>query len=314
MCVQSWLIMQFRFGRNVQFDKPHLLTIGNFDGVHLGHQKVIEQAQRVARQQQLPVTTLLFEPQPREYFAQIALRQAPVRLMSLKSKVIKLADLGVDMVWCLKFSDIHSINAEEFLQRLVVDKSVKALVVGDDFRFGCDRLGDFDFLTKMATTLSFELERSTTHLYNDTRISSSRIRNALEKNDFSLAEGLLGRPYSLQGRVSYGRQLARTLAMPTANIRLRYTPPVHGVYGCVVELPDGRLKNGVANIGTRPTFSGQGVWLEVHLHDYSGQLYGQELTVKPKVFVRPEQKFANISLLESQIHDDNAQVKKLLNS
>lgn len=310
----SSLTMQFQFGRCAHFDKPHLLTIGNFDGVHLGHQKVIEQAKFASTEKRLSLTVLIFEPQPREYFAQIAAEPSPSRLMSLKSKARVLNELGIDCLWCLKFTEIQTMFADEFVQQLVVKKSVKCLVVGDDFRFGRDRLGDFSYLQRMSMVHGFDLEQSKTHQQKGQRISSSRIRNALLKNDFLLAEELLGRPYSLQGRVCYGQGLAHTLGIPTANIRLRYTPPIHGVYGCVVALQNGQVRNGVANIGTRPTVSGQGIWLEVHLHDYSGRLYGQILTVIPKFFVRLERKFANLEQLALQIRDDNRQVRKLLNS
>lgn len=305
--------MQFAFGRQASFT-PHVLTIGNFDGVHLGHQRVIAQAKHAADGLDLPLTVLIFEPQPREYFASQSKQTAPARLQTLKAKVAALAELSIDRVWCLKFADIRMMTAEAFVDQLLIQKSVRHLVVGDDFRFGCDRLGDFAFLEARACASGFGLEHSQTHMYEGARISSSRIRKALEAHDFDLAQSLLGRPFSVTGKVAYGQQLGRQLGFPTANIRLIRRPPLTGVFGCTVILPDGHQTGAIANIGTRPTVSGDGVWLEVHLHDFDGQLYGQQLTVIPRFFIRPEMKFESIERLSAQIAEDNAHARQLLNA
>jgi len=304
--------MQFVFGRHAEFRSPHVLTIGNFDGVHVGHQRVIRQAQQVADQLKLPLTVVLFEPQPKEYFANRNSQVAPARLMNLKSKVAALKALGVDSIWCLKFSDIRPMTAEDFVSQLVAAKHVKHMVVGDDFRFGCDRQGDFNYLVHSGERHGFTVEQSDTHRVGDERISSSRIRHLLQTHDFDGAAQLLGRPYALCGRVIYGQQLGRKIGFPTANIALLNSPPLHGVFGCTVELPGGQIGTGVANIGSRPTVSGQKVRLEVHLHEFTGELYGRTLIVTPRVFIRAEQKFESIDALTAQIRVDNAKALELL--
>ena len=304
--------MQFVFGRHAEFRLPHVLTIGNFDGVHVGHQRVIHQAQQVAKQLQLPLTVLLFEPQPKEYFSDRIGQVAPARLMNLKSKVAALSALGVDCTWCLKFSDVRPMSAEMFVSQLVAGKQVRYLVVGDDFRFGCDRQGDFNYLIAAGERSGFTVEQSDTHRVGDERVSSSRIRDLLKTHDFDGASQLLGRQYALCGRVCYGQQLGRKIGFPTANIALSNSPPLHGVFGCTVELPEGRAVTGVANIGSRPTVSGQKVSLEVHLHECTGELYGRTLIVIPRVFIRAEKKFESIDALTAQIRVDNAKALELL--
>jgi riboflavin kinase / FMN adenylyltransferase len=306
--------MQFLFGRHVQFRSPHVLTIGNFDGVHVGHQRVILQAQDLAKRLDLPLTVLVFEPQPKEFFADKHGSEAPARLMSLRTKVGALEALGVDVIWCLKFSDVRPMTAESFVRDLVVNQQVAQMVVGDDFRFGCDRQGDFSYLIQQGAKLGFSIEQSATHRVEGSRISSSRIRDLLKSHDFDGAQRLLGRPYALCGRVIYGQQLGRKIGFPTANIALSNSPPVRGVFGCTVTLPDGQVVGGIANIGSRPTVSGHQVRLEVHLHAFTGELYGQMLTVTPRVFIRAEQKFDSLEALTEQIRIDNDAARQLLGS
>lgn len=297
--------MMFAFGQTALFETPQVLTIGNFDGVHRGHQAVIAQARAAADARGMPLTALLFEPQPREVFARLRGDPPPVRLMTLRDKVEALADLHVDCVWCLRFDRIRQMTAEHFVASLIAGQRVSHLVVGDDFRFGADRRGDFTYLTEVGARFGFTLEQSATHCDGPARISSSRIRDALTAHDFDLAAQLLGRPFALSGRVIYGRQLGRTLGFPTANIRLPKNTPLAGVFGCEIRLPDGAMARGIANIGTRPTVSGGGSWLEVHLHHQNLELYGQRLTVIPRFFIRPEQKFESVELLSAQIAKDN---------
>lgn len=304
--------MRFIFGRHVEFRSPHVLTIGNFDGVHVGHQRVIEQAKAVATRLGLPLTVLLFEPQPREFFARQRGQSVPARLMSLKTKVAALKSLGVDSIWCLKFSDIRPLTAHDFIDQLVSGKRVAQVVVGDDFRFGCDRQGDFDYLLAAGNRSGFKVEQSETHLLDGVRVSSSRIRELLRLNDFDGAARMLGRSYAFCGRVSYGQQLGRQIGFPTANIALRNSPPIHGVFGCSVEIPNGRVLSGVANIGSRPTVSGQKDRLEVHLHGFSDELYGLHLTVTPLIFIRAEQKFESLEALTERIRFDNNKARESL--
>lgn len=304
--------MQCVFGRTAAFDQPHALTIGNFDGVHRGHQAVIAQALRSAEARDLPLTVLIFEPQPREFFARQRGQVPPARLMGLRDKCEALATAGVHRLWCLPFAQVQAMAAQRFVADLLEEKRVHHVIVGDDFRFGADRLGDYQFLTAHAERTQMSVERCLTFTEGGQRISSSRIREALSRGDLALAETLLGRPYQITGRVVHGRQLGRTLGFPTANVLLRFRPPLQGVYACEVELPSGQRHTAVANVGTRPTASDGRVWLEVHLHDFDQPLYGQRITVRPQFFIRPEQRFADLAALSSQIACDSATARHLL--
>lgn len=305
-------VMQCVFGVAPQFSSPHALTIGNFDGVHLGHQAVIAQAKAAADERGLPLTVLVFEPQPKEYFAKRCHQIPPPRLMSVRDKVHALAELGVDCVWCVRFQRVQPMEASEFVDSLIERAKVKHLIVGDDFRFGADRKGDFAYLAQRASQGLFTLEQCATHELDGARISSSRIRDRLSASDFEGAHALLGRPFSMSGRVVYGQQLGRRLGFPTANIRLAGRPPISGVFACHVTLEDGSQYNAVANVGTRPTVDGQRAALEVYLHDFNGVLYRQRLTVIPLFFIRPEQKFEGVQALSAQIAKDNARARELL--
>ena len=306
--------MKLAFGlTKFVLDAPHVVTIGNFDGVHLGHQHVIAQARAAARARGLPTCVVVFEPQPREYFAAQRGQLAPARLMTLSSKVQALTELGVDRVWCLKFPSVRTLTADAFVSEVLVQRLRAAhVIVGDDFRFGCDRRGDFARMVTLGGDAGFSVAQSETLTVAGQRVSSSRIREALERHDFVKASALLGRPYQFVGKVCYGRQLGRTLGFPTANIRLNRRPPISGVFACEAMTSEGQRYTAVANIGTRPTVSGVGVWLEVHLHQASVELYGHALTVIPRFFLRPEQKFASVEALREGIAADSARALALL--
>lgn len=308
--------MKLAFGlTKFVLDAPHVVTIGNFDGVHLGHQHVIAQTQAAARARNLPTCVVVFEPQPREYFAAQQGQPPPARLMTLSSKVRALQELGVDLVWCLKFPCVRALTAEAFVSDVLVRRMHAAhVIVGDDFRFGCDRRGDFTRLLTLGSEIGFSVAQSETLSISGQRVSSSRIREALERHDFVQAAELLGRPYQFVGTVCYGRQLGRTLGFPTANIRLSRRPPIAGVFACEAITAEGQRYTAVANIGTRPTVSGVGVWLEVHLHQASVELYGHALTVIPRFFLRPEQKFASVDALREGIAADSARALALLSA
>ncbi|WP_165957377.1 bifunctional riboflavin kinase/FAD synthetase [Pseudomonas sp. H9] len=281
-------------------------TIGNFDGVHRGHQAILARLRERAEALGVPSCVVIFEPQPREYFAPDA---APARLARLRDKVALLAAEGVDRVLCLAFNQrLSKLSAAEFVDTILVDGlGVKHLEVGDDFRFGCDRVGDFEFLQQAGLSQGFTVEAAQTVEQEGLRISSTQVRNALAKADFALAERLLGRPYQITGRVLHGQKLARQLGTPTANIQLkRRRVPLTGVYLVSVEL-DGKAWPGVANIGVRPTVSGDGsAHLEVHILDFAGDLYGRRLTVEFHHKLRDEQRFASLEALKSAIDADIA--------
>lgn len=281
-------------------------TIGNFDGVHAGHQAILSRLQAHSERLGLPGCVVIFEPQPREYFAPDA---APPRLTRLREKLALLQAQGVDRVLCLAFNRrLRELSAEQFVQQVLIEGlGVQHLEVGDDFRFGCDRSGDFAFLQSSGEQHGFTVEAANTVAESGERISSTRLRQVLAEGDFALAERLLGRPFSIAGRVLYGQQLGRTIGAPTANVQLkRVNPPLHGVYRVSVEL-DGVVQKGVANIGKRPTVKGDGkAHLEVHLFDFDGDLYGRRLDVVFHEKLRDEQRFDSLDALQAAIKADFA--------
>lgn len=284
-------------------------TIGNFDGVHRGHQAILEQCREQAARLGLPVTVVVFEPQPREFFAG---EQAPPRLTRLREKVRLLGEAGVERVLCLPFNErLRALTAEAFIERVLIDGlGVRHLVVGDDFRFGCDRRGDFHLLTRMGELRGFGIEHTRTFALDDERVSSTRVRTLLASGNFEAAALMLGRPYRLGGRVVPDRQLGRTIGVPTANLPQPPRPlALQGVYAVVAELSDGRRRNGVANIGWRPTVGSQRPVLEVHLFEFDGDLYGQRLAVYPCVKLRGEMKFDDFAALARQIEADRRRAR-----
>lgn len=281
-------------------------TIGNFDGVHRGHQAILARLRERAVELGVPSCVVIFEPQPREFFAP---ETAPARLTRLRDKLELLAGEGVDLVLCLAFNQrLRKLSASEFVDRILVDGlGVQHLEVGDDFRFGCDRLGDFDFLQQAGLTQGFTVEAAQTVEIDEVRVSSTKVRDALATADFTLAERLLGRPFSIAGRVLHGQKLARQLGTPTANVQLkRRRVPFTGVYLVSTEI-DGTTWPGVANIGVRPTVAGDGnAHLEIHILDFTGDLYGRRLKVAFHQKLRDEQRFASLEALKTAINADVA--------
>jgi len=279
-------------------------TIGTFDGIHLGHQAIFAQVREQAAGYGLPSVAMIFEPQPREYFIR---EQAPARLMRMREKVEAIYRQGIDRIFCLQFNrSLRRLDAGAFIDRALVNGiGVRCLVVGDDFRFGCDRTGDFSLLQAAGSTNGFEVIDTRSVLHVGRRISSTWGREALEDGDFALAKALLGRPYSIVGRVIQGQQLGRQLGIPTANVNLhRYRAPLSGVFVVRVSMDDLRV-NGIANVGTRPTIGGLvRPLLEVHLLDWSGDLYGRRIEVEFVQKVREERRFADVEALVSRIQAD----------
>ncbi|MAR89509.1 MAG: bifunctional riboflavin kinase/FMN adenylyltransferase [Pseudomonadales bacterium] len=280
-------------------------TIGNFDGIHLGHQAIIRQVTDQARAHGLPATVMVFEPQPREFFAP---EEAPARLMTFREKVEILAELGVDRVLCVKFDRrFCSQSAREFCDRILVQGlGIRHLVVGDDFRFGNDRAGDFRFLQTAGASQGFTVEHTHTYEWRGGRVSSTRVRERLEQSDFATAEVMLGRPFFMSGRVIHGQKLGRSIGVPTANLLpKRVQTPVTGVFAVEVQ-GLGPLQQGVANLGTRPTLGGEQVRLEVHLLGFDGDIYGEHLRVLFRHKIRDEKKFDGLDALTAAIHQDIA--------
>ncbi|MDO6825165.1 bifunctional riboflavin kinase/FAD synthetase [Marinobacter sp. 1_MG-2023] len=278
-------------------------TIGNFDGVHLGHQTIIDQVKNKARVLDLPSVVIIFEPQPREFFQGL---EAPPRLMGFRHKLGALLAAGIDIVLCLKFDEtFRGYSGMGFIEDVLIEGlAVRHLVVGDDFRFGCDRAGDFRLLEAVGAIVGFSVENTHTVSVADERVSSTRIRNLLLESQLEKAEALLGHPYHIVGRVVYGRQLGRSIGSPTANILLRQMPPLRGVYVVGARLESGETQDGVANIGLRPTVDGKQPALEVHLFDFTGTLYGQHIDVVFRHKLRDEEKFDSIDALKAQIARD----------
>ncbi len=281
-------------------------TIGSFDGVHLGHQKILTRLREEGKKRGLPTLVMVFEPQPHEYFAR---EHAPARLMRLREKVEALFAHGIDRVLCLRFNKhLRSLSAQAFIEEILVRRlAVAHLEIGDDFRFGCDRAGDFALLQQAGRIHGFAVRDARTFLLDGERVSSTRVRHLLEADKLAEAATLLGRPFSVAGRVVYGRRLGRTLNVPTANIGLgRYRSPVQGVYVVDAYLRD-RDEHwpAVANVGVRPTVDGgTKPLLEVHLLDFSGELYGQCLSVEFRHKLRNEKKFNSLDELKQQIQQD----------
>lgn len=290
-------------------------TIGSFDGVHRGHRVLLEQLRQRATELALPSLVMIFEPQPYEFFSR---EQAPARLTRLREKVLALFDAGVDRVLCVKFDRLfRSLTAAEFVDQVLIRQlGIAHLVVGDDFRFGCDRTGDFPFLQKRGAESGFSVCDTKTQLEANARISSTRIRQLLQEDRIAEAAALLGREYSVTGRVTHGQQLGRKLGFPTANLALgRCRAPVQGVYAvtaAVREAGESRVwMNGVANVGLRPTVSGgRKPLLEVHLLDRAIDLYGCCLEVRFQHKLRAESRFESLEALQQQIARDIASARQ----
>lgn len=293
--------------RGLHTIQPHqrqcVLTIGNFDGVHLGHQAVLQRVRARALELQLPAVVMTFEPQPLEFFRP---EIAPARLTTWREKLRLLQAQGIDRMICTPFNAKFASQApEDFVKNTLVDKlGVKLLVVGDDFRFGKDRQGDFQFLQQAGERYNFAVVDTQSYRQEARRVSSTLIRQALEQGNFAAAEEMLGHPYSLTGKVSHGAKKGRTIGFPTANVPLkRLRSPLQGVYVVQVEVA-GKRYNGVANIGRRPTVNGQGVQLEAHLFNFAGDIYGEQMVVTPLHKIRDEVKFASLDELKQQIQQD----------
>ena len=284
-------------------------TIGSFDGVHLGHKAVLEKLSDEGRARNLPVTLITFEPQPREYFSP---GSTPPRLTRFREKLEALQSCSVDRVVCLRFSDaLAALTADQFIQQLLIDGlGVKYLVVGDDFRFGKNRKGDKALLQQSAGLHGFQLGTLEDFEMGGQRVSSTRVREALESGDLGTARALLGRSYSMCGRVAHGDKRGRTIGFPTANIFLhRASVPVSGVFAVEMLGIDDAPIPGVANVGTRPTVDGSRALLEVHLFDFARDIYGHHVQVRFVKKLREERKFDSFEHLKQQIQLDSGQAR-----
>lgn len=292
---------------------PSAVTIGNFDGIHRGHQAVLERLCATARQLGVPATLVCFEPTPQEFFAG---DRAPARLTRLREKLETLAETGLDRVVVLRFNRaLAQLSAEDFIAEILVDGlGARHVLIGDDFRFGCDRRGDLDLLQAAGARAGFSVAAAPTHVQAGARVSSSRIRAALEQGNLAEAACLLGRDYSIAGHVAHGEKLGRKLGFPTVNIPLqRRVAPVAGVFVVRVEGAGDLPRYGVASIGSRPTVDGREMLLEVHIFEYDKELYGRYLRVALLHKLRDEARFADLDELRRWIARDADNARAWLN-
>ncbi len=303
--------------------RPCALTIGNFDGVHLGHQAMLRRLVELADEksarsgEKMARCVLTFEPHPRDFFADRAGLASIPRISTERDKLESLAAHGVDRVCIASFNDtLATMSADDFVREIIADGLMaKTLLIGDDFRFGARRLGDFNVLSDLARTYDYELHRTETVEVGGQRVSSSRVRKALGDGNFTELAILLGRHYAISGHVIHGRQIGRQIGFPTINLRLPFPQPalagifvvrVFGVKGDT----DGKGWPAVASLGTRPAVEMNGRFLlEVHLLDFSGDLYGQLLKVEFLEKLRDEAPFDSIDKLTAQIARDTAQAR-----
>lgn len=285
---------------------PTVLAIGNFDGVHRGHAALVDRLVAKAAVLDLPPTVLTFEPHPREYFSP---ESAPARLTTLREKLELLAEAGAVQAMVCRFNrSFAALTAEQFVSQVLVrGLLVRHLIIGDDFRFGSGRKGDFALLRSAGERHGFGVEAMDSVLVEGERVSSSGVRHALADGDMERAARLLGRPYIIDGRVVHGDKIGRQLGFNTANIRIKHNPlPMTGVFAVEVSGLGDRPRPGVANLGIRPTLGGTRPLLEVHLFDFDRDIYGAHLSVRFVHKLRDERRFPNFDALKVQIAADAA--------
>lgn len=293
------------------FNKGVVATIGNFDGVHLGHQSLIKTLKAKANHLKLPLVLVLFEPQPREYFQK---EKAPARLSSLREKLEVLRSCQIDYIYCFKFNNhLAQTSADSFARDYLFSMlNVKHLLVGEDFRFGKNREGDIGLLKELSKEYACDVTIYSNFCINEDRISSTKIRSALLKGDLNTATKYLGRVYSICGRILHGDGRGRQWGIPTANLALhRYSLPLHGVFVVQVRIVS-KMVYGVANVGRRPTVDGSKNILEVHLFDFDQSVYGELMQVFFLHKLRDEVKFTSVDALLAQINEDIKAAKAYL--
>jgi riboflavin kinase/FMN adenylyltransferase len=307
--------VQVNRGIPTQAEKPVALVIGNFDGVHLGHQAMLSRLKETSKRLNLASCVMTFEPHPREFFAP---DQAPTRLTSLREKLELLAEYGVDQVQICRFNyDFAKIGAKEFVAHILQQGlAAQWVLVGDDFRFGARRAGDLAMLRSLSSSYGFEVEEMSTYNVDGIRVSSTAVRKALSSDDLDLARRLLGRPYSISGKVVNGDKLGRRIGFPTANMQLRHNrPPLSGIFAVEVrgalDTSPQQVTRGVASLGVRPTVHEDGKpVLEVHLFDFNQEIYGQHLRMDFLHKLRDEEKYSDLDTLIRQIRLDVENAKK----
>jgi riboflavin kinase/FMN adenylyltransferase len=293
-------------------DRGCVLTIGNFDGMHRGHEAIVEHLAARGREHRLPTALMTFEPNPREFLDP---GNAPARLMRLRDKAARLAELGVDRLILLRFdARLRAWDGEEFIARVLVSAlGVRHVVIGSAFRFGKGRSGTVELLRQAGLRYGYDVDEVGAVEIDTGRVSSTCVRAALAQGDMDRVRRLLGRDYRMTGRVMRGRRLGRTLGYATANLRLhRRVSPVSGVFAVRVHGVDGAGRNGVASVGSRPTVGGGEILLEAHVFDWQGDLYGRYLAVDFVAKLREEQRFPDLDSLVAQMHVDAREARQVL--
>lgn len=296
---------------------PHLpkqgcvLTIGNFDAVHLGHQQILKTLRKRADSLGLPAVVMTFDPHPEEYFLK---DKSSPRITDRATRYFALRNQGVDVMLLLRFNQsLAQTTAEDFIAEYLIDAlKVKHLLIGDDFHFGRNRAGNITMLKEFSTQGNYEVEDTDTIIDQDERVSSTRVRHLLERGDLESAKRLLGRRYNLVGRVIRGQQLGRQWGFPTLNLAINHKPVLTGVFAVEVKGLNGKVVPGVANLGTRPTVDGLRTLLEVHLFDFDRSIYGERVCVEFVQKIREERKFDSFDALKAQIKKDTERAREFL--
>jgi riboflavin kinase/FMN adenylyltransferase len=289
-----------------------IATIGAYDGLHLGHRRLLQALHDASGATGLPKVVMSFEPMPREYFASKA---PPARLMRFREKFDALSDAGVDIFFCPRFGpDMRSIDASAFIRRMLIHAmNVRELIVGDDFRFAANREGTIDHLRRAGNALGFGVHQVDSVVVQGERVSSTAIRSALSMGDLARAQSLLGHPYSMSGKVIRGEQVGRRLGFPTANVNLnRRQSAVLGIFAARVRGLGNNALDAVASVGTRPTFDGTKPILEVHIFDFDEDIYGRYIQVDFIERLRDERRFDSADALVEQMHRDSRQAREVL--
>lgn len=304
--------------RNLQsfpFDvlaRGSVATIGSYDGVHRGHQQLLKHVLDESAERQLPSIVMSFEPTPKEFFSHAS---PPARLMRFREKYEALESLGIDIFFCPRFDQsMQHIEADAFIRRILIHAmNITHLVIGDDFRFARDRSGNIATLVRAGASLGFSVEEIPSVRLNAERVSSTLIRDALQRGKLEQARRWLGRDYRMSGRVIEGKRVGRTLGYPTANVNLnRRQSAVMGIFAVRVSGRNWGPLDGVASVGTRPTFDGVKPLLEVHIFDFDKEIYGEYIHVDFVERLRDEEKFDDVSDLVRQMHRDAEQAKEIL--
>jgi riboflavin kinase/FMN adenylyltransferase len=297
-----------------ELERGSVVTIGAYDGLHLGHEQLLASVNAAAAERGLPSVVMSFEPTPREYFAS---GNPPARLMRFREKFEALADHGIDLFYCPRFDDrMRDISADDFVRRILVHGlSARHVVIGDDFRFAARREGTLDHLQRAGRALEYSVEQVPSVIVDGVRVSSTAIREALTDGELPTATALLGRPYRMSGKVIMGAKIGRTLGYPTANVDLRRRQSaVMGIFAVRVHGLAGGARDAVASVGSRPTFDGTKPLLEVHIFDFDENIYGAYIHVDFIARLRGQVKYDEVEELVAQMHRDADNARSALAS